>query len=521
MYDMIYDMCLLICYLHSYYNMYTLLYHSYLYRLLLECSIWKKKDENDGHDEQQQQQQPQSNFDNDTKKRNNRLEHGELILNVDDWDESKEKGQMYLHVPESFEEASTTSSYDDNEYNNNCSDNEKDDNTSREPELLFNISGYEDESPREMPQSSGRRSFGGKRRRDPVVIYLHGNSSGRTEVIPQLGHLLSLGVSVVAFDFAGSGKSEGEFVSLGYYEREDLHTVIKHLRASGDVSTIALWGRSMGAATAIMYGSRDPTISCMILDSSFTDLTQLATEMVERGKEQGVNVPGFVVSVALRMIKNSIKSQAGFSIRHLSPISHVNRCFIPSMFVAGEHDDFIKKRHSEKLHAKYAGDKNIVVVDGDHNSPRPRFLLQSACLFLQSCMQLPPRLELVVPLGTNLLAPPWICSGTFSRLMNKSMQGSTSTSTKGGDGRNWIPIDGVGQQQKQLQRQRTQPPASMKSSNGYKSPPGMPLEKHSRSMSDAASPTTEDYCGASELPDMSERQKEIQSSLFKMLGQHE
>jgi len=492
--------------------------------LLLECSIWKKKDEYDGYGEQQQQQQQQkqNSFDKDTKKRNNnRLEHGELILNVDDWDESKEKGQMYLHVPESFEEASATSSFDDNEYNNIGSDNEKDDNTSHEPELLFNISGYEDESPREMPQSSGRRSFGGKRRRDPVVIYLHGNSSGRTEVIPQLGHLLSLGVSVVAFDFAGSGKSEGEFVSLGYYEREDLHTVIKHLRASGDVSTIALWGRSMGAATAIMYGSRDPTISCMILDSSFTDLTQLATEMVERGKEQGVNVPGFVVSVALRMIKNSIKSQAGFSIRHLSPISHVNRCFIPSMFVAGEHDDFIKKRHSEKLHAKYAGDKNIVVVDGDHNSPRPRFLLQSACLFLQSCMQLPPSLELVVPLGTNLLAPPWICFGTFSRLMNKSMQGSSTSTSKSGDGRNWIPIDGVGQQQKQLQRQRTQPPASMKSSNDYKSPPGMPLEKHSRSMSDAASPTTEDYCGASELPDMSERQKEIQSSLFKMLGQHE
>lgn len=112
------------------------------------------------------------------------------------------------------------------------------------------------------------------------------NSSGRIEVVPQLGHLLSLGVAVVAFDFTGSGKSEGEFVSLGYYEREDLQTVIHHLRASGDVSSIALWGRSMGAATAIMYGSRDPTISCMILDSAFTDLTRLAEEMVERGKEQ-------------------------------------------------------------------------------------------------------------------------------------------------------------------------------------------------------------------------------------------
>lgn len=35
-----------------------------------------------------------------------------------------------------------------------------------------------------------------------------------------LSYLLSLGVSVFAFDFAGSGMSDGEYVSLGWYERE-------------------------------------------------------------------------------------------------------------------------------------------------------------------------------------------------------------------------------------------------------------------------------------------------------------
>lgn len=58
--------------------------------------------------------------------------------------------------------------------------------------------------------------------RIPVVIYMHGNSSARVEVLPQLSYLLSLGLAVFAFDFAGSGKSDGEYVSLGYYEREDL-----------------------------------------------------------------------------------------------------------------------------------------------------------------------------------------------------------------------------------------------------------------------------------------------------------
>lgn len=51
---------------------------------------------------------------------------------------------------------------------------------------------------------------------------MHGNSSARVEAIPQLSLALSLGATLVAFDFAGSGLSGGEYVSLGYYERDDV-----------------------------------------------------------------------------------------------------------------------------------------------------------------------------------------------------------------------------------------------------------------------------------------------------------
>ena len=243
--------------------------------------------------------------------------------------------------------------------------------------------------------------------RIPVVIYMHGNSSARVEVIPQLSYLLGLGVAVFAFDFAGSGKSDGEYVSLVYYEREDLSCIVAHLRATNVVSTIALWGRSMGAATALMFGDRDPSIACMILDSPFADLTQLCEEMVEKGREQGIVVPGFVVSVAIKFLQGSVKKQAGFNIKSISPIAHADKCFIPALFVAGEHDDFIKKHHSEQLHSKYAGDKNIIIVEGDHNSPRPKFLFDSASIFLQTCLQIPDTWALPIPASMNLMFPPW------------------------------------------------------------------------------------------------------------------
>merc|ERR1719253_2075049 len=150
----------------------------------------------------------------------------------------------------------------------------------------------------------------------------------------------------------------------------------------------------------------------MILDSPFADLTQLAEEMVEKGRDQGINVPNLVVSFALRMIKGSVKRQANFDIRCISPIAHADKCFIPALFVAGEHDDFIHKRHSESLHARYAGDKNIIIVEGDHNSPRPKFMFDSVSIFLQTCLQIPNSWALKTVPGMNLMAPPWYFPGT-------------------------------------------------------------------------------------------------------------
>jgi len=56
----------------------------------------------------------------------------------------------------------------------------------------------------------------------PCVIYMHGNSSARLEALSQLSLVLSLGATLLSFDFSGSGKSEGDWVSLGAFEKDDL-----------------------------------------------------------------------------------------------------------------------------------------------------------------------------------------------------------------------------------------------------------------------------------------------------------
>ena len=62
----------------------------------------------------------------------------------------------------------------------------------------------------------------------PCVIYMHGNSSARVEALTQLSLVLSLGATLVTFDFCGSGKSDGEYVSLGAFEKDDLKVSTHH-----------------------------------------------------------------------------------------------------------------------------------------------------------------------------------------------------------------------------------------------------------------------------------------------------
>mmetsp|Transcript_30416 Transcript_30416/g.27666 ORF Transcript_30416/g.27666 Transcript_30416/m.27666 type:complete len:270 (-) Transcript_30416:640-1449(-) len=201
----------------------------------------------------------------------------------------------------------------------------------------------------------------------PCVIYLHGNSSSRVEALQAVEVLLPANITLFCFDFAGCGKSEGEYISLGYYEKDDVECVMKHLRDSGEVSTIGLWGRSMGAVTALMHADRDPSIAGIVLDSPFSDMRLLAEELVK----QHSSIPKFIVSGALGIIKKTIKSKAKFDLDELKVIKTVDKAFVPAYFVHATGDDFIDKHHTADLYEKYGGEKKITYVDGDHNSARP------------------------------------------------------------------------------------------------------------------------------------------------------
>ncbi|CAI0560093.1 unnamed protein product [Linum tenue] len=200
----------------------------------------------------------------------------------------------------------------------------------------------------------------------PCVIYCHGNSGCRADASEAAIILLPSNITVFTLDFAGSGLSDGDHVTLGWYEKDDLKSVVDYLRQDGNVSLIGLWGRSMGAVTSLMYGAQDPSIAGMVLDSPFSDLVDLMMELVDTYK---FRFPRFTVAKS---------------------------CFVPALFGHAIQDDFIQPHHSDRIYEAYMGDKNIIKFEGDHNSPRPQFYFDSINIFFHNVLQ-PPDDEIAGP----------------------------------------------------------------------------------------------------------------------------
>ena len=62
------------------------------------------------------------------------------------------------------------------------------------------------------------------------------------------------------------------------------------------------------------------------------------------------------------------------------------KTFIPALFV------FIEPHHSDIIFKLYAGDKNVIKFEGDHNSARPQFHYDSVSIFFYNVLH-PPQLS--------------------------------------------------------------------------------------------------------------------------------
>jgi len=207
----------------------------------------------------------------------------------------------------------------------------------------------------------------------PVVLYLHGNSSSRIEGLQICGELLKRNINLFIVDFAGCGLSEGEYISLGYHESHDVGIIINFLEKIQGVGRIGIWGRSMGAATTMIYAHRDMRVKAICLDSPFADFFRLAKELVLKQ----ITLPSFLITGMLKIVGSTIYGKNGLDIEKLKPINVANKTFQPALFIHAENDQLININHSIDLIAKYGGKEKILkrLDKGGHNTKRNKEII--------------------------------------------------------------------------------------------------------------------------------------------------
>ena len=202
----------------------------------------------------------------------------------------------------------------------------------------------------------------------PLVLYLHGNSSSRLEGMRMTEELLKRDINLFLIDFPGCGLSGGEYISLGYHEKDDVGVIIDFIENLPGVGNIGIWGRSMGAATTMLYAHKDPRIKAICVDSPFADFKKLAKELTLRY----ANIPNFILETILSFIRSTIKKKNGMDINLLKPIEAAKKTFQPVLFIHAKNDELIGYHHSNDLFEVCKGRKFIKLLDtGGHNSRRP------------------------------------------------------------------------------------------------------------------------------------------------------
>ena len=123
-------------------------------------------------------------------------------------------------------------------------------------------------------QASLFQLMGDTNKNRPCIVYLHSHSANRLEGISLIPYIFPQ-FCLCVFDFTGCGQSDGEYVTLGLKEAEDAQAVIEELKEIFGLRNFFLWGRSMGAVSAIVHsygvrGSGLHDVKGLVLDSPFS-----------------------------------------------------------------------------------------------------------------------------------------------------------------------------------------------------------------------------------------------------------
>lgn len=131
--------------------------------------------------------------------------------------------------------------------------------------------------------------------------------------------------------------------------------MVDYLEKRNKIHEFSLWGRSMGAVTALLFASRynGDRLKACIYDSPFASLKKLIKEIASNR----TGLPKFVFKPVMTMVDSFLKNKVNFSIEDLNVKGKVHLIRAPGLFITSQKDSLIGNHHTEKLYKLYTAEK--------------------------------------------------------------------------------------------------------------------------------------------------------------------
>lgn len=184
-----------------------------------------------------------------------------------------------------------------------------------------------------------------------TVVLFHGYGGNKASMLDKATLFLKMGYNTFLVDFMGSGGSEGNQTTVGYYEAEEVKTVVEYLKQKGEKNVI-LFGTSMGAVSIMKaIGEDGLQVQAAILECPFGSMRE-AIEM----RFKLVGAPSFPMTDLL-LFWGSVQNR--FNAYRHNPDRYAKGINCPVLLLYGERDDRVSSLETNRIFKNLNGPKKL------------------------------------------------------------------------------------------------------------------------------------------------------------------
>ncbi|MCI6738188.1 MAG: alpha/beta hydrolase [Intestinibacter sp.] len=192
------------------------------------------------------------------------------------------------------------------------------------------------------------------------AVTVHGYMADAFSLSTKALHYYNIGYNVLSIDLRSHGKSEGNYIGMGYHDAKDLIEWLKYIISKDGDSEILIHGVSMGAATVMIASAEDElpkNVKVVIEDCGYSS----ALEQFKYQLKKLFNVPSFPILNIANLI---VKIKAGYYLNEASPIECVSKSKVPMMFIHGDDDKFVPFYMLDELYKACTSEKKKLIIKG-------------------------------------------------------------------------------------------------------------------------------------------------------------